>query len=331
MKELRNVIDESDIILEVLDARDPDGCRCRELEAEAQGSGKGKKIILVLNKIDLVPMPVVEAWKKRLEREYACVLFKANTQNQKDNLGSRKLYSNSLHKNPDVAFHLIDSSKAVGPDKLLELIKNYSKVEGTKTGVTVGVIGYPNVGKSSLINSMKKRRAVGVSGTAGFTTNLQTVEIDKMVKIVDSPGVILSNENETALVLRNTVNAADVKDPITPISEILNRISKEQALKLYKIADFKNATQFLVNIAQMRGKFKKGGVADIEGAARLVIEDWNTGRVNHFVPPPGFDPSILIGVRGEMEEEVDAMDDSVQMGAMVTEHDAGANQMEVDN
>ena len=56
MKELRSVIDSSDIILEVLDARDPDGCRCRELEAEAQGSGQGKKIILVLNKIDLVPM-----------------------------------------------------------------------------------------------------------------------------------------------------------------------------------------------------------------------------------------------------------------------------------
>ena len=56
MKELRNVIDSSDIILEVLDARDPMGCRCKELEAEALGSGNGKKVILVLNKIDLVPM-----------------------------------------------------------------------------------------------------------------------------------------------------------------------------------------------------------------------------------------------------------------------------------
>jgi nuclear GTP-binding protein len=56
MKELRSVIDSSDIIIEVLDARDPNGCRCKTLEAEAQGSGQGKKIILVLNKIDLVPM-----------------------------------------------------------------------------------------------------------------------------------------------------------------------------------------------------------------------------------------------------------------------------------
>lgn len=48
---------------------------------------------------------------------------------------------------------IMSSSKSVGADKLLELIKNYSKNEGIKTSVTVGVIGYPNVGKSSLINS----------------------------------------------------------------------------------------------------------------------------------------------------------------------------------
>lgn len=172
MKELRSVIDSSDIILEILDARDPEGCRCRDLEAEALGSGQGKKIILVLNKIDLVPMPVVEAWKRHLEREYACVLFKANTQNQSTNLGSSKLYSKAMHMRPEMAHSIIGSSKAVGPEKLLELIKNYSKNEGTKTAVTVGVIGYPNVGKSSLINSMKKRRAVGISSTAGHTTSL---------------------------------------------------------------------------------------------------------------------------------------------------------------
>ena len=57
MKELRDVIDNSDIIIEVLDARDPMGCRCRDIEAETLGMAEGrKKILLVLNKIDLVPM-----------------------------------------------------------------------------------------------------------------------------------------------------------------------------------------------------------------------------------------------------------------------------------
>ena len=239
-----------------------------------------------------------------------------------------------MHTRAEMAHSIINSSKAVGPEKLLELIKNYSKNNGTKTAVTVGVIGYPNVGKSSLINSLKKKRAVGISSTAGYTTTLQTVEIDKMVKIIDSPGVILSEESETTLVLRNNVNSTEVKDPITPITEILNRIAKEQALKLYKIAEFQNATQFLVNVAQSRGKFKKGGVADIESAARLVIEDWNSGRMNHFVPPPGFDPSVLLDYKSEMEADVDHNDDALNRGAMVTEMEvegAEDNKMVMDN
>lgn len=60
----------------------------------------------------------------------------------------------------------------MGTDKLLELIKNYSKVEKLKTSVTVGVIGFPNVGKSSLINSMIKKKAVGVSSNPGFTRHI---------------------------------------------------------------------------------------------------------------------------------------------------------------
>lgn len=54
----------------------------------------------------------------------------------------------------------------------MELIKNYSKTDGVKGAVTVGVIGYPNVGKSSVINSLKRSRACGVSSTPGFTKSL---------------------------------------------------------------------------------------------------------------------------------------------------------------
>lgn len=67
---------------------------------------------------------------------------------------------------------LINSSKALGTTKLLELIKNYSKIDSKKTSVTVGIIGFPNVGKSSLINSMIKKKAVGVSNTPGFTRHI---------------------------------------------------------------------------------------------------------------------------------------------------------------
>jgi len=74
---------------------------------------------------------------------------------------------------------------------------------------------------------MKKRKAVGVSASAGFTKTLQEVEIDSKVRIIDSPGVILSKEDEVTLVLRNQINPTAVKDPISPIERMLNLVNKD--------------------------------------------------------------------------------------------------------
>jgi nuclear GTP-binding protein len=82
------------------------------------------------------------------------------------------LFFKSLAGNQSLVQELMESSKGIGAEKLMELIKNYSRNEGVKKSVTVGVIGFPNVGKSSLINTLKKRKAVGVSSIAGYTKHL---------------------------------------------------------------------------------------------------------------------------------------------------------------
>ena len=74
---LNEVIDKSDIILEVLDARDPMSCRNNEIENKI--AGKNKKLILILNKCDLVPIDIVQQWVSYLRREYPTIIFKANT------------------------------------------------------------------------------------------------------------------------------------------------------------------------------------------------------------------------------------------------------------
>ncbi len=63
----------------MLDARDPMACRCKELEREILGMAGEKKIILILNKIDLIPPGNADAWLKHLRREFATIVFKANT------------------------------------------------------------------------------------------------------------------------------------------------------------------------------------------------------------------------------------------------------------
>lgn len=87
-KEFRKVIEASDVILEVLDARDPLGCRCTDVEQTVLASGTNKKVVLILNKIDLVPKENVEAWLKYLRNEFPTVAFKSSTQSQKNNLVS---------------------------------------------------------------------------------------------------------------------------------------------------------------------------------------------------------------------------------------------------
>ncbi|OWK50217.1 Guanine nucleotide-binding protein-like 3-like protein, partial [Lonchura striata] len=82
-RELRKVLAASDVVLEVLDARDPQGCRSPRLEAALRPQ---QRLVLVLNKIDLVPRDVVAAWLKHLRAEFPTVAFKACTQQQSRNL-----------------------------------------------------------------------------------------------------------------------------------------------------------------------------------------------------------------------------------------------------
>jgi len=63
-------------------------------------------------------------------------------------------------------------------------LKQYSLSLNLKTAISVAVIGYPNVGKSSVINSLKRSKAVGVSSTAGFTKSLQRIRLDKHIELI---------------------------------------------------------------------------------------------------------------------------------------------------
>lgn len=91
-KEFKKVVDAADVIIQVLDARDPLGSRCPQVEDMIINAGQNKKLVLLMNKIDLVPKSNVQEWLKYLRCQYPTVAFKASTQSQNERLVNKKKY-----------------------------------------------------------------------------------------------------------------------------------------------------------------------------------------------------------------------------------------------
>ncbi|KAI4904579.1 hypothetical protein NFI96_027376 [Prochilodus magdalenae] len=280
-REFKKVIEAADVILEVLDVRDPLGCRCPQVEEAVVQSGTNKKIVLVLNKIDLVSKDIVEKWIKYLRNEFPTVAFKASTQQQNKNL--KRSHVPVTHATPE----LLSSSVCVGAECLMKLLGNYCRSQDIKTTITVGVVGFPNVGKSSLINSLKRARACSVGATPGVTKCLQEVHLDKHIKLLDCPGIVMATStSDAAMILRNCVKIEQLVDPVPAIEAILRRCSKKQIMEHYGIPDFHTALEFLALLARRLGKLRKGGLPDSDKAAKSVLMDWTGGRISYFTHPP---------------------------------------------
>lgn len=226
-KEFCKVVEAADVILEVLDARDPEGCRCRRVEQQVLAAGSDKRLVLVLNKIDLVPKEVVQKWLGHLREEFPTIAFKASTQVQ----ASKLMQSASAA----VGGKASGGSGCFGAQSLISLLGNFCRNRGIRTTIRVGVIGYPNVGKSSLINSLKRGKVCGVGATPGFTKECKEISLDRHVKLIDSPGIVFGDKTHSGadLILRNCVRLEDLDDPVPAVHSILTRCDHDMIMELY--------------------------------------------------------------------------------------------------
>ena len=241
------IIQDSDIILEVLDARFIE--ETRNTEIEEQIKGQGKKLIYALNKSDLLLKK-----EKKINLDYSILV--------------------SCKERSDIR-------------KLRELIKILSKKIKKPFGekIIVGIIGYPNTGKSSLINLLIGRSSAGVGSEAGFTRGIQKLRLDENIFILDSPGVIPETQyshTEKEKISKQTIaggrSYSQVKDPEIVVAKLIS--AYPQILeKFYNVQANGDSEILIEELGRKKGFLKKGGLVDENRTAKYILRDWQTGEI----------------------------------------------------
>ncbi|ORX98089.1 NUC091 domain-domain-containing protein, partial [Clohesyomyces aquaticus] len=220
--ELYKVIDSSDVILHVLDARDPVGTRCKSVEKYLREEAPHKHLVYVLNKVDLVPSRVAAAWVRHLSKEF-----------------------------PTLAFHA-SMNNSFGKGSLIALLRQFSALHSDRKQISVGLIGYPNTGKSSVINTLRKKKVCNVAPIAGETKVWQYITLMKRIYLIDCPGIVPPNQGDSdeSLLLRGSIRVENVEYPAQYIDAVLRRVQPKHLQRTYELRDYTDSVSFLELLAR---------------------------------------------------------------------------------
>jgi nuclear GTP-binding protein len=109
----------------------------------------------------------------------------------------------------------------------------------------------------------------------------------KRIFLIDCPGIVYpADDSETEIVLKGVVRVENVPQPEQYIDELLNRVKHEYILKTYGIDEFSSTEEFLEKLARKSGKLLKGAEPDLPTVAKMVLNDYQRGKLPHFVSPP---------------------------------------------
>jgi ribosome biogenesis GTPase A len=243
------VISGSDVIIEVLDARFWQ--ETRNLELEEQIKKQGKKVIYVFNKSDM-------ADHKKIIGE----------------MGENVLY-------PYVFLSCVTRK---GSSELRERIKiEAGKIEKEK--IYVGVIGYPNTGKSSVINLIRGKAVARVASESGYTKGAQKIKIGRNILLIDTPGVIPSTEDSKIknidLLKHTKINVVKwdkLKEPEMIVHYLI--LQYPGVLEEFYGIDAEGNSEILINeLGSRKNFFLKGKEIDVDRTSRLIIRDFQDGRI----------------------------------------------------
>ncbi|ODV63227.1 ribosome biogenesis GTPase LSG1 [Ascoidea rubescens DSM 1968] len=331
-RQLWRVMERSDLIVQIVDARNPLFFRSVDLEKYTKELDPRKKNLLLVNKADLLTQNQRIEWARYFtENNIHFTFFSALNANQLLEKQQDLLNSNDqsppLQDETHVKNHLQNTTNTTGPiqsslkynieiltvDALEELfLKEAPKPLSPPPGnnetpkTVIGLVGYPNVGKSSTINALVGSKKVSVSATPGKTKHFQTIHLSSKVLLCDCPGLVFPNFAYTKgeLVVNGVLPVDQLNEYTAPVQIVCNRIPKYFLELIYGIAIPIKSTaeggsgvptshEFLTAYARARGYMTQGfGSADQSRAARYILKDYVNGKLLYVLPPPNENGTI---------------------------------------
>lgn len=393
-RQLWRVIERSDIVVQIVDARNPLLFRCQDLESYVKEVSSDKENMILINKADLLSEEQRAAWAQFFEKEGVKVVFwsalaeckrlsgeekELGTEDVAEDLSDSEEESSSQEEDDTVdnsaestsagsalqyqvlvsdddssdeyedceddeedawqtcsedegggkvngiapkrvertdgtaVQHAVQEqrrniknfSHLVQRNELLEIFKTMHNGPRVKDGeVNVGLVGYPNVGKSSTINTILGDKKVSVSATPGRTKHFQTLYVEPGLCLCDCPGLVMPSfiSTKAEMICSGILPIDQMRDHVPPISLVCQHIPRNILEATYGISIIRprededpdrkpTAEELLTAYGYMRGFMTAHGQPDQPRSARYVLKDYVNGKLLYCHPPPGIDPN----------------------------------------
>ena len=252
-KAVREVLPTVDLLIEVLDARIPFSSQ-NPMIAEIMGD---KPCIKLLNKSDLADPEMTRIWQNHLEGQDNIRTLATDVKGQ-----------NSLGHITDLCHKLIPNKGR----------------EGDYRNIHAMIIGIPNVGKSTLINSLAGRTIAKTGNEPAVTKNQQRIKLDGGIILIDTPGMLwpkIEHENygyRLAATGAIKETATDNTDVAFAIAEYLIKAYPQRLVERYALEDSPSTELELIEaIGRLRGCLRSGGDVLLEKASNILISEYRSG------------------------------------------------------
>ncbi|XP_032081214.1 large subunit GTPase 1 homolog isoform X2 [Thamnophis elegans] len=381
-RQLWRVLERSDVVVQIVDARNPLLFRCRDLECYAKELSPEKENLILLNKAELLGEEQRSAWARFFQREGVRVVFwsalaegsrlgatpeleskeaagllpgpreeetthrgsppgpqqESDTEEEEGEVYEdceeeeeeeeeawltcsedgehespvaplgRSRAELSQPPPPPQGPPVRNSSRLVQREELLEILKavHAGRKKVREGELTVGLVGYPNVGKSSTINTILGKKKVSVSTTPGRTKHFQTLFVEPSLCLCDCPGLVMPSfvSTKAEMVCSGILPIDQLRDHVSPVTLVCQRIPRPVLEATYGISILRprededpdrppTPEELLSALGCMRGFMTDHGQPDQPRSARLVLKDFVTGKLLYCHPPPGTDAKLF--------------------------------------